>query len=66
MTHRNGSSDWAMLSAVGETDGLEPAVAYATQEWLVERLTNECKAHATRADWITRSQIMGAGKHVMT
>ena len=55
-----------MLSAVGETDGLDPGVAYATQEWLVERLTNECKAQASRADWLTRSQIMGAGKHVMT
>ena len=66
VTCRNGSSDWGVLSAVGETEGLDPAVAYALHEWLVERLANECKAHASRADWITRSQIMSAGKHVMT
>ena len=64
MTYRNGSSAWGMVSAVGETENLDPAVAYALREWLIERLTNETKAHAGRADWLARSQVMAAGKHV--
>ena len=46
ISYRNGVSAWAMLSAIGGMDDLDPAITYALKEWLLERLGNEVKAYA--------------------